>query len=114
MYKILTLIAIATTVNFGLATNQASAQLSPQQCADDLNQILGAHLNGSISQAEFAEIANQHSYENPECNEYVSGSGITQEQLEDQRESDRQHLESMKELGQQQVKDYQNFVNQRR
>jgi hypothetical protein len=41
----------------------------------------------------------------------VSGSGITQEQLEDQRESDRQHLESMKELGQQQVEDYQNFVN---
>ena len=111
MYKILTLLAIATTVNFGLATNQASAQLSPQQCADDLNQILGAHLNGSISQAEFAEIANQHSYENPECNEYVSDSGITPEQLEEQRESDLQHLESMKELGQQQVEDYQNFVN---
>lgn len=111
MYKILTLLAIATTVNFGLVTNQASAQLSPQQCADDLNQILGAHLNGSISQTEFAAIANQHNYENPECNEYVSGSGITPEQLEDQRESDRQYLESMKELGQQQVKDYQNFVN---
>jgi hypothetical protein len=44
MYKILTLLAIATSVNFGLAINQASAQLSPQQCADDLNQILGAHL----------------------------------------------------------------------
>jgi hypothetical protein len=45
MYKILTLLAIATSVNFGLVTNQASAQLSPQQCADDLNQILGAHLS---------------------------------------------------------------------
>jgi hypothetical protein len=112
MYKILTLLAIATSVNFGLATSQASAQLSPQQCADDLNQIFGAFMNGSISQAEFAAIANQHNYENPECSQYISGPRITSEQLEMQRESDQQHLENMNQLGQQQVETYKEFVNQ--
>lgn len=111
MYKIFTLLAIATSVNFGLATNQASAQLSPEQCADDLNQILSAHLNGDISQAEFVDIANEHNYENPECSDYVSGSRITSEDIENQAESDRQHIEYMRQLGEQQVEDYQNFVN---
>ena len=101
--------AITSLFNFGFSTNQALAQLTPQQCANDLNQILGAHLNGNISQREFAAIANQHHYEHPECSQYVSGSGITPEQLEMQRIRNRQHLEYMEQYSEQQVEKMEKF-----
>jgi hypothetical protein len=106
MYKIFTIFAITASVNFSLGTSQVLAQLTPQQCNNDLNQILSAHLSGNISQGEFTTIANQHHDEHPECSEYVSGSQITPEQLELQRMRNLQHLEHMRQFGEQQVENY--------
>lgn len=109
MYKTFIFIATSTLFNFGFAANQALAQLTPQQCANDLNMILSARINGNITQPQFAEIANQHHYQHPECSQYISGSRITPEQLEMQRIRNQQHLEYMEQYRDRQVEKMKEF-----
>ena len=112
--KSLLSIAIVTSVSLVLPASKVLAQLTPQQCANDVNQVMNALTRGRISQQEFVRIANRHHRNHPECGRYVSGSRITPQQLEMQRRRDRQHLQHMKQIGDQQVENYRQFVEMMR